>query len=915
MEVSSFLAPLPVNAPLAENLRWMADRRPDLAGIHLSGTTAAIVCPAALQEVPGGIVPRAGYEVVEDDGEQFALLSRTEAMARLAPGWRPKRVALATHVLARNGAPLALLSAAKCLRKHGYELHVYSRTYDPLAQEFAELGIPVTVQEDLLRHAWTDLPWYEDYDMVLANTVLFASCFCKPLGEVPVLWWLHEGASSLRWIGFTEEDMKQMLKSSSHVTTVGVSDVANQAFHALAPAWPIDGVLTLGMKDFCGRRARREKSLDAPCVFLVVGAVEPRKGQDTLCEAFLRLTPEERRRCEIRVIGAWPKTAPKAWEEALKRRMAACPEIKKLGILPHEEILKMYAEADAVIVPSREETLSMVAIEGMAASLPCIISDGVGAVRFAEPGQSVLTFPAGDAGSLAEQMRFLLHHPQEAAAIGRAGRAVYETSFRPAHFEERLLQLVEQRIAHHAVQPSREKCMALAEGSVSMRTSAGMDAIRQKMMEIYRRDVERKNIITRDIVRELEPLFQAHGYRTHAKGAPLRILLLHDTGVGDFINCSPAIREVRKAYPQAYITLVVFSRSQDMAVTCPYVDQVLTDPRRCDWSDPMALFRCHIEFAQKLLPMHFDFCFDFISYGSSVLLSYLCGATHRIGYAAGRFRSDGPFPQETVSLFLTEHVPFGMRGTHDVFYYLALVEHMTHHAAEDCHPEVWTLSQETRRWQGALQGRWMAIVMGGTEERRHWPVESYAALLRQIAEEEKGLRFLILGGPQDRADGEWLAKAIPDGMAWDLAGRLGYRESVAALGCCLGYLGNDTGTLHAAAALHLPVLTPNCYPADLPMAATAVPRKFYPFGVPAVMVLPAHALPECRTSADPWGCAQAHRAHCICQISVPLMMEGYHFLKKLVLEKKKQTFLLYEREDSAHGGSVMVAQPIECLYT
>ena len=85
----------------------------------------------------------------------------------------------------------------------------------------------------------------------------------------------------------------------------------------------------------------------------------------------------------------------------------------------------------------------MVAIEGMAAGVPCILSDGVGVVHFAEPGESVLVFSAGDATGLAEQIRFVIHHQQEADEIGQAGRDVYETSFQPGHCEESLLRLVD----------------------------------------------------------------------------------------------------------------------------------------------------------------------------------------------------------------------------------------------------------------------------------------------------------------------------------------------------------------------------------------------------------------------------------------------------------------------------------------
>lgn len=448
----------------------------------------------------------------------------------------------------------------------------------------------------------------------------------------------------------------------------------------------------------------------------------------------------------------------------------------------------------------------------------------------------------------------------------------------------------------------------------------GIGVLHQKMLDICQRDAQANKIDTGEIVRELEPLFQEYGYREHEEGEPMKILLLTDAGVGDFINCSPAIREVRRTYPQAYITLVVYARSRDMAIACPYVDQLLVNARRCSWFNPIELLSWDISFAKKLLPMHYDVCFNFANYGSSFLLSYLCGAAHRFGYAPENFTCAGPFPYSVVAVFLNHRVPYEKRGTHSVFYYLSLMEKIIGREAKDAHPEVWFLANEKEHWQKRLgeiapRANWMAVVPGGTDERRHWPVENYQELLGRILEVEHGqeIRFLILGGPADQKDGAWLVEHLPEHAAWNLAGTVNYRESVAALSCCSCYIGNDTGTLHAAAALHLPVLTPNCYPADLPMRSTSVPATYYPYGVPAVMVLPGHALEECRASEDAWGCAQDHKTHCIRQISPALMLQGYRLLKEKMNAGERDTTFLYEAEGAIASGKSIVVQSLSSL--
>lgn len=458
-------------------------------------------------------------------------------------------------------------------------------------------------------------------------------------------------------------------------------------------------------------------------------------------------------------------------------------------------------------------------------------------------------------------------------------------------------------------------CRMIAKGAMHDMSSSGFDAIRQKMMDLLRMSKETNKIDMGAMIRELEPLFQSYGYREHADGEPMKILLMHDSGVGDFINCTPAIREVRRTFPDAYITLVVYPRSRDLAMACPYVDQILLNPRPCDWKNPMALFEWDVHFAEKLLPMHFDVCFNFAFYGSTFLLSYLCGAIHRIGMPEG-YPLGGPLQHSYVDVFLTKHIPgVATRGTHVMYPYLLPVESVIGHAVEKPHPELWILSQEKERWKQVLQEKepnaaWTAVVLGGTDGRRRWPVASYCELLMKILAEEENLRFLIVGGPENQKDGDQLVKALPQGAAWNIAGKLNYRESVAALSCCTMYIGNDTGLMHAAGAAHLPVLSPNCYPADMPMDRTANPLGQYPYGVPAVMVLPEHARQECRESHVPMGCTQIGRPHCILGISPEQMLAGYHVLKEQIRRGNNELLFVFEAENLLHRGKSIVIQSL-----
>lgn len=92
---------------------------------------------------------------------------------------------------------------------------------------------------------------------------------------------------------------------------------------------------------------------------------------------------------------------------------------------------------------------------------------------------------------------------------------------------------------------------------------------------------------------------------------------------------------------------------------------------------------------------------------------------------------------------------------------------------------------------------WLGIGPGSKMPAKVWAAERFAALVKQLVE-----RFdvwpLVFGGPEDAALGERLVQGW--GRGYVAAGTLGIRESAVALGRCLLYVGNDTGTMHLAAA-------------------------------------------------------------------------------------------------------------------
>ncbi len=109
--------------------------------------------------------------------------------------------------------------------------------------------------------------------------------------------------------------------------------------------------------------------------------------------------------------------------------------------------------------------------------------------------------------------------------------------------------------------------------------------------------------------------------------------------------------------------------------------------------------------------------------------------------------------------------------------------------------------EEVKRWLADLTSDsfrpWIGIGPGCKLEINRWPYQRY-----QQVGEELIRRFdvwpIIFGGPEDWLTGERMICAW--GRGYNAAGKLGVRSGIMAMQRCRMFVGNDTGTMHMAAA-------------------------------------------------------------------------------------------------------------------
>jgi len=130
--------------------------------------------------------------------------------------------------------------------------------------------------------------------------------------------------------------------------------------------------------------------------FVFAGAASRVKGLDILLAAFAQVHAAEPG-SRLLVIG------PPGDASALLGPPALAG-VSVLGSLSQAELASRFRAADCLVLPSRNESFGMVVPEALAAGLPAVVSDRVGAAELIEEGRNGWVVPAGDAGALAERM-------------------------------------------------------------------------------------------------------------------------------------------------------------------------------------------------------------------------------------------------------------------------------------------------------------------------------------------------------------------------------------------------------------------------------------------------------------------------------------------------------------------------------
>jgi heptosyltransferase-2 len=271
-----------------------------------------------------------------------------------------------------------------------------------------------------------------------------------------------------------------------------------------------------------------------------------------------------------------------------------------------------------------------------------------------------------------------------------------------------------------------------------------------------------------------------------------QVLVRTPNWVGDAIMSLPVLAGLKRLFPLAEMTVLAVPRVAPLFAAHPAVTEIVRYPAgRGKW--------------QVLWEMRgrFDVALALPNSMESALGLWLVGMPSRVGY-----NTDGR------SLFLKEAVSGRqhLTGLHTVFYFLGLLKALGG-VATFTPPALYLDSEEVDHAAQFLAevdlpggGPWVGLSPGAAYgPAKRWPPERFAALGRTL-QHELGARLVLLGGSADRPVAEQVKENLEEPVV-DLVGRTSLRQALGMLSQLRLLVTNDSGLMHAAAALAVPLVS------------------------------------------------------------------------------------------------------------
>lgn len=278
-----------------------------------------------------------------------------------------------------------------------------------------------------------------------------------------------------------------------------------------------------------------------------------------------------------------------------------------------------------------------------------------------------------------------------------------------------------------------------------------------------------------------------------------KILVVRTDRIGDVVLSTPVLRALRDNYPRSYIAVMVSPQARELVEDNPYLNEVIVYDKDKKDRGLLGFWR----FVMGLKRKKFDLAIVLHTKKRTNLITYLADIPKRIGYHDTKF-----------GFLLTDKIKdTRMLGLHHEVDYcldilrklgLTIKERIPHLAVKkECVFEADALLLEAGiKREDKIAG----IHPGASCISKRWLKDRFVVLANHLVE-DYGLKIVLFAcGTDDMAVANDIAKEVRY-PAINLAGKTSLSQLAALLKRCRLLISNDSGPVHIASAVGIPVIS------------------------------------------------------------------------------------------------------------
>lgn len=314
----------------------------------------------------------------------------------------------------------------------------------------------------------------------------------------------------------------------------------------------------------------------------------------------------------------------------------------------------------------------------------------------------------------------------------------------------------------------------------------------------------------------------------HKRESFRKILIVKPSSLGDVVHSLPFLVAMKTCFPKAEIHWVIAKGLEGLLEDHPMIDRLIIVNKDLwkNLSRAGNTLKEIRELFKQLRHEKYDIVVDLQGLLRSGLITMATHAPQRIGFSEAR---------EGSRLFYTKKVRGG-RDIHAVDRYMKVADELGCDVRDRVFPFALFPSDGEKAGKREALAPYAVLVPGARWKTKIWPAESFGKVASMLP-----LRSVIVGSSSDRAIANEVVSHSGK-KARSLAGETSFKELIEIMRHAEVVITNDSGPMHIAAALNIPVIA---------IFGPTSPKRTGPYGAGHIVLQsPADCVPcfkrECK---------------------------------------------------------------------